>query len=102
MISYISLFEIISAVMPDPKIFFWIDASVADAVVVNSKDTKTLLPNGVSTLFINGKPAVINGLYIQSIILSYFALKQNKLWNTFTILSWFLVKNLKWWLLLLK
>ena len=29
-------------------------------------------------------------------------LKQNKLWNTFTILSQFIVKNLKWLLLLLQ
>ena len=62
MISSFSLFEIINAVMPDPKIFFWIAASDADAATVNPKGTKTLLANYVSTLFINSKPAVLNSL----------------------------------------
>ena len=35
-------------------------ASVSDAVF-NPKGIKTLLANGVSTFFINGKPAFING-----------------------------------------
>ena len=62
MISFISSFEIICAVVPDPRIFFLTAASVADAAAVNLNGTKTLLANGVSTFFINGKPAVINGL----------------------------------------
>ena len=37
-------------------------ASVADAAAVNPNGIKTLLVNGVSILFDNGKPAVINGL----------------------------------------
>ena len=37
-------------------------ASVADNDDVNPQCTKTLLANGISTFFINGKPAVINGL----------------------------------------
>ena len=56
------MFEIINAVDPDPKIFFWITASVADAVAINPKGIKTLLANGVSTFFIIGKLADINGL----------------------------------------
>ena len=55
MIFSISLFEIIIAVhfakseeCPDPKIFFWFAASVADATVVNSNHIKTLLANGLS------------------------------------------------------
>ena len=44
--------------------------------------------------------------FVQCLILSHFILilYQNKikLWNTFTILSQFLVKNLKWFLTLLK
>ena len=48
--------------MHDPKIFFWIAASVADAAPVNPKGTKTLLAIGVSAFFINVKSAVINGL----------------------------------------
>ena len=35
---------------------------VADAAAVNSNGTKTLLANGVSIFFINGKAIVINGL----------------------------------------
>ena len=62
MISSISLFEIISAVVPNSKIFFWIAAYFADAAVVNPNGTKTLLANGVSTYFINGKPTDINSL----------------------------------------
>ena len=37
-------------------------ASVTEAAVVNPEGTKTLLGDGVSKCFINGKPAVINGL----------------------------------------
>ena len=50
------MFEIISAIIPNPKIFY----SVAAAV--NPNGTKTLLTDGVRTFFINGKPVVINGL----------------------------------------
>ena len=42
--------------------FFWIAASDADIAADNPNDNKIFLANGVSTLFINGKPAVINGL----------------------------------------
>ena len=48
--------------MLDPNIFFWIAASVANAVVANPNGNKILLIRCVSTLFINGKPAFINGL----------------------------------------
>ena len=54
MISSISSFEIISAVIPDP-------ASVADAVAGNPNGIKTLLTNGYSTFFIKGKQVFING-----------------------------------------
>ena len=36
--------------------------SVAEAATVNREGNKTLLANGVSIFFINGKPADINGL----------------------------------------
>ena len=49
MISSISSFKIISAVVPNSKIFFGIAASVGDAV--NPNGTKMLLANGVSTFF---------------------------------------------------
>ena len=46
---------------PDPKMVFWITAPVAEAAAVNPNGVKTLLGNSISTVFINGKPAVING-----------------------------------------
>ena len=50
--SFISSFEIINVVVPDPKIFFWIAASVAYAADVNPNGIKTVLANGLSTFFI--------------------------------------------------
>ena len=61
-ISSIFLFEIITAVVPDPKFIFLIAASVAEAAAVKPNGIKTLYANGVRALFINGKPADINGL----------------------------------------
>ena len=60
MISYISLFEIINAVIPDPKKLFRIASSVA-AAAANHSGIKTLLANGLSTFFIKGKPVFDNG-----------------------------------------
>ena len=60
MISSIFLFETINAVVSDPNIFFEIAASVAEAVAVNPKSTKTLLANDLSTFLINGKAVVID------------------------------------------
>ena len=50
-ISSISLFEIVNAVMPDPKTFFWIPAPVADAGAINPSCIKTLLANSFSAFF---------------------------------------------------
>ena len=61
-ISSISLFEIITAVVPDPKFIFLIAASVAEAAAIKPNGIKTLYANGVTAFFINGKPADINGL----------------------------------------
>ena len=47
--------------MPDPKIFFWIARSVFD-VALNPTGITNILANGMSTFFINSKPADINGL----------------------------------------
>ena len=58
-----SPFEIITAVVPDPKVFFWTAKSVADAAAVNLNGTETFLTNDVRTYFIIGKPAEINGLW---------------------------------------
>ena len=48
--------------MLDPKISFWIAAPVADAAAINLNDNKTVLADDISSFFINGKPADINGL----------------------------------------
>ena len=45
-ISFIFSFEIISVVIPGPKIFFWVAASVVDAASVNPNYNETLLANG--------------------------------------------------------
>ena len=39
-ISFKSSFEFINVVIPDPKVFLWIAASVADAAVVYPNDIK--------------------------------------------------------------
>ena len=46
--------------VPDPNIYLWIAATVADAAV-NSNRIKTLLPSGLSKCFITGNPAFSNG-----------------------------------------
>ena len=46
----ISSFEIITAAVPDPWIFFWIGTSSADIPSDNPDGVKTLLANVVSTL----------------------------------------------------
>ena len=48
-ISSISSFEIFKVVNPDPNIFLWIAASVADVAAVIPNGIKTLLANGSST-----------------------------------------------------
>ena len=54
-------FDIISVVLPDPKIFLCIPASADDAAAVNPKGIKTRLANGLTTFFVNGNPVFING-----------------------------------------
>ena len=57
-ISSISLFDIVSVAVQDPKIFLSIPAS---APAVNSRGIKTLLASGLITFFINGSPVFSNG-----------------------------------------
>ena len=52
MISFISSFEIISEVIPGPKMLFWIVAFVAYTAAVTPVGIKTLLANFLSTFFI--------------------------------------------------
>ena len=51
MIPFISSFEIINVVVPDPNFFLWIAASVAAAAAVNPNGIKRLLANGLNTFF---------------------------------------------------
>ena len=50
--SFISSFEIIKVVVPEPYIFFWIPASIAEAAAV--------IPNGAKTFFAKGIATFIN------------------------------------------
>ena len=59
--SSITSFDIISVVVPEPKIFLCIPASGAYAVAVNSNGITTLLASGLIIFFINGKPVFSNG-----------------------------------------
>ena len=59
--SSISSFDIISVVIPDPKIFLCIPASAADVAAVNPKGIKALLTNGLITFFISGNPVFSKG-----------------------------------------
>ena len=49
--SSISSFDIISVVLPDPKIFLCIHASAADVAAINPNGNKTLLANALITYF---------------------------------------------------
>ena len=50
--SFISSFEIIKVVVPEPYIFFWIPASIAEAAAVIPNGDKTFFAKGIAT-FIN-------------------------------------------------
>ena len=52
MIPSIFSLEIIYVVIPDPKSFFWLAASVADAAAVNPNGIKTLLASVFSTFLL--------------------------------------------------
>ena len=57
-ISFISLFEIIKAVIPEPCIFFWIPASITKAAAV--------IPNWAKIFLAKGTATYINGLLVYS------------------------------------
>ena len=61
MISFISSLEINKVVNPDPKLFLWIAASVADAAAANLNGIKKRLANGLSIFPIKGNPVFSNG-----------------------------------------
>ena len=45
MASLVSLLEIVNALLPDPNIFLWIAACVADETAVNTNGIKSFLVN---------------------------------------------------------
>ena len=59
--SFISLFEIIKVVVPEPFYFilFWIPASIAEAAAVIPNGAKTFFAKGIAT-FINGPANLLN------------------------------------------
>ena len=59
--SSISSLNIISVVVPEPKIFLCIPALAADAAAVYPNGIKTLLANGLITFFIKGNPVFSYG-----------------------------------------
>ena len=59
--SFIFSSKIINVVIPDPNIFLWIAASVADDAAVNPNGNKALLANGLSTFPIKGNPVFNTG-----------------------------------------
>ena len=59
--SSISLFDIINVLFPDPHTFLCISAPAAEDAAVNPKGVKTILANGLITIFFNGNPFFSNG-----------------------------------------
>lgn len=53
---------LLNYIVPDPRLFIWIPASVANITAVNANGSKTLLAKIVSTFFYNGKAAAIKYL----------------------------------------
>ena len=57
--SFISSFEIIKVVVPEPCILFSIPASIAEAAAVIPNGAKTFFAKGIAT-FINGPANLLN------------------------------------------
>ena len=78
MILSITWFEIIYVIILDLKVFSWITESVAGAAAaaaVNSNGIRILEANGLSTLFINSKPFLSNGIrkiYLKNLLIVLF------------------------------
>ena len=62
--SSISSFDIISAAVPEPKIFLCFPSSVVHAAAVNPNGIKRLLAKRIITIFINVNPIFRNGAKI--------------------------------------
>ena len=57
--SFISSFEIVKVVVPEPCISFWIPASIAEAAAVVPNGAKTFFAKGTTT-FVNGPASLLN------------------------------------------
>ena len=60
-----------NVVIHDPKIFFWIAASVSDAPGVNPNGIKILMANALSKFFIKVRAAFSNGFILYNWLSSY-------------------------------
>ena len=58
-LSFIYFFQIIKVVAPEPCIFFWIPASIADAGAVICNGAKIFFAKGTPT-FISGPASLLN------------------------------------------
>ena len=75
----------------DPKMLFWIAASIAYAAFVNPNGIKTSLANGSSTFFIKAKSIFNNGLRIllKIILIALFqAMNQAR-----ECISWWIIRK---------
>ena len=57
--SFISSFEIIEVVVPEPCIFFWIPASIAEVTTGIHNGANTFFATGIAT-FVNGPANLLN------------------------------------------
>ena len=58
-IPFISSFEIIKIVVPEPRIFFWIPASIAEPAAAIPNGARTFFAKGIAT-FVNGPANLLN------------------------------------------
>ena len=71
--------------VPDPNIFLWIAASVADDAAVNANDIITLLANGLITFFVKGNLVFSNGHKILPKIPPVFPILPNWVFGSFVL-----------------
>ena len=78
MVLFISSFEIINVIIPDPKTFFPIAATVADTAAVNCNGIKTVLVSGLSEFFTKGKLLLVTVLkvYLEILLILLFSFIQ--------------------------
>ena len=95
MTSFISSFEIINVVIPDPNIFLYIAASVPDAAAINPNGIKTLLANGFNTFLLTAIQFLVMVLKFYPKILLIFLLYATEYFNNFILAEELLYKPSK-------